>query len=73
MTVDPQLLAREVVKGFVELLPPELGSQIDMAHREDLELLVREAIGEAINGSLERLEEAMRGLRAATGRTQFEL
>ncbi|MFZ1575476.1 MAG: hypothetical protein WAT36_09655 [Chromatiaceae bacterium] len=73
MTIDPQLLAREVVNGFVALLPPEVGDQIDKAHREDLELLVREAVREAVNGSLERLEEVVRELRAATGRTQLEL
>ncbi|MBP7983293.1 MAG: hypothetical protein WBM15_07625 [Chromatiaceae bacterium] len=73
MTIDPQLLAREVVNGFVALLPPEVGDQIDKAHREDLELLVREAVREAVNGSLERLEEVVRELRAETGRTQLEL
>lgn len=73
MTIDPQLLAREVVNGFVALLPPEVGDQIDKAHREDLELLVREVVREAVNGSLERLEEVVRELRAATGRTQLEL
>ncbi len=73
MTIDPQLLAREVVNGFVALLPPEVGDQIDKAHREDLELLVREAVREAVNGSLERLEEVVRDLRAETGRTQLEL
>jgi len=73
MTIDPQFLAREVVNGFVALLPPEVGDQIDKAHREDLELLVREAVREAVNGSLERLEEVVRELRAETGRTQLEL
>ena len=73
MTIDPQLLAREVVNGFVALLPPEVGDQIDKAHREDLELLVREAVREAVNGSLERLEEVVRESRAETGRTQLEL
>ncbi|MBP8024659.1 MAG: hypothetical protein KAY71_04485 [Chromatiaceae bacterium] len=73
MTIDPQLLAREVVNGFVALLPPEVGDQIDKAHREDLELLVREAVREAVNGSLERLEEVVWELRAETGRTQLEL
>ena len=73
MTIDPQLLAREGVNGFVALLPPEVGDQIDKAHREDLELLVREAVREAVNGSLERLEEVVRELRAETGRTQLEL
>jgi hypothetical protein len=73
MTIDPQLLSREVVNAFIELLPPEVGGQIDQAHREDLELLVREAVREAVNGSLERLEEVVRELRAETGRTQLEL
>jgi hypothetical protein len=73
MTIDPQLLSREVVNAFIELLPPEVGGQIDKAHREDLELLVREAVREAVNGSLERLEEVVRELRAETGRTQLEL
>ena len=73
MTIAPQLLSREVVNAFIELLPPEVGSQIDKAHREDLELLVREAVREGINGSLERLEEVVRELRAETGRTQLEL
>ncbi|MFZ1537710.1 MAG: hypothetical protein WAT23_10060 [Chromatiaceae bacterium] len=73
MTIDPQLLAREVVNGFVALLPPEVGNQIDLAHREDLELLVREAVREAVTGSLERLEAVVRELRTETGRTQLEL
>jgi hypothetical protein len=73
MTIDPQLLAREVVDSFVALLPPEVGNQIDLAHREDLELLVREAVREGVTGSLERLEAVMRELRTETGRTQLEL
>ncbi len=73
MTIDPQLLAREVVNGFVALLPHEVGNQIDLAHREDLELLVREAVREAVTGSLERLEAVVRELRTETGRTQLEL
>ncbi|MCO5760829.1 MAG: hypothetical protein EP309_01135 [Gammaproteobacteria bacterium] len=73
MTIDPQLLAREVVDGFIELLPSEVGRQIDKAHREDLELLVREAVREAVNASVERLEEVIRELRSETGRTQLEL
>lgn len=73
MTIDPQLLAREVVDGFIELLPGEVGARIDKAHREDLELLVREAVREAVNASVERLEEVIRELRAETGRNQLEL
>jgi len=73
MTIDPQLLAREVVDGFIELLPAEVGGQIDKAHREDLELLVREAVREAVNDTLTRLEEVVRVLRVETGRTQLEL
>ncbi len=73
MTIDPQLLAREVVDSFVALLPAEVGNQIDLAHREDLELLVREAVREAVTGSLERLEAVVRELRTETGRSQLEL
>jgi len=73
MTIDPQLLAREVVDGFIDLLPAEVGAQIDKAHREDLELLVREAVRDAVNESLTRLEEVVRVLRAEAGRTQLEL
>ena len=73
MTIDPQLLAREVVDGFIDLLPAEVGTQIDKAHREDLELLVREAVRDAVNESLTRLEEVVRALRAEAGRTQLEL
>ena len=73
MTIDPQLLAREGVDGFIELLPGEVGAQIDKAHREDLELLVREAVREAVNASVERLEEGVRAWRSAAGRNQLEL
>jgi len=73
MTIDPQELAREVVDGFLELLPAEVADHIDKAHREDLELLVKDAVREAVNLSLERLEEVMRELRTETGRPQLEL
>lgn len=73
MTLDPHELAREVVDGFLELLPTEVADHIDKAHREDLELLVKDAVREAVNLSLERLEEVMRELRTETGRPQLEL
>jgi hypothetical protein len=73
MSINHQTLAERVVKVFAENLDPPLRAQISKAQLEDLELLVHEALAEAVNSALERLEEVVKQLRSETGKLEIEL
>jgi len=73
MATDHEVLAQEVVTAFMETLDPKARDLISKAQREELELLVREAVAEAVSDTLERVEDLVKQLRSETSRPQLEL
>ena len=73
MTIDHQDLAQQVVKAFSDNIDPPLRMQIGKAGLEDLELLVREALAEAVSDAVERMEYVIRELRREAAKPEIGL
>ena len=73
MAIFHEAHAKRLVQAFIGNLDPPVQQMITPAQREDLQLMIREALAEAVNDALERLEDPIRELRAESGRTDIGL
>ena len=73
MAIFQEAQAQRLVDAFLQTLDPPVRELITQAQREDLQLMIREALAGAVNDTLERLEDLVRELRAESGKTDIGL
>ena len=73
MANQHQDLADQVVHAFQAKLDPATREAISKAQFEDLGLMVREALAQAVGTAVERMEQVIRELRATSGKPEIEL
>ena len=73
MTIDHETQAQKVVQAFIDTLDPRTRSQITIAQQDDLQLMIREALSDAVNDALGRIEELLRQLRSESSKTELGL
>ena len=73
MAINHEALARKVVQAFVDTLDAQTRARITRAQREDLQLMIRGILTDAVNDPLERMAGLIRQLRAESGKTEIGL
>ena len=73
MSIDHQALAQQVVKAFADNIDPPLRTQIGKAGLEDFELMIQEALAEAVSDAVERMETVVRELRSEAVKPEIGL